>query len=266
MGPLFCQHRNHSSYGLHSWKCGAGGSGPHADNLDAALLAPVVELGSMGELVFWHWMEAEESFLYPGQAYDGGLVEIAPEGGDWVEIEPDGGYTHTVRNRTAGPGPFPTGTPFYSGSFDWTRARFDLSAFSGPVQIRFRFGSDYAAGFEGWYVDDVAINGLTTPTTAVEAGFAATPAARLFPARPNLLVDRTLLVFALTRRGQTRLRVFDAAGRCVRTLLDGQAGPGIQSLQWNGCDEAGLRLPAGLYYLDLGVEGDRTRRSILVVH
>jgi predicted outer membrane repeat protein len=60
------------------------------------------------------------------------------------------------------------------------------------------------------------------------------------------------------------LTVSDAAGRRVRTLRGGwhrQAPAG--DLWWDGRDEAGRELPAGVYVLRLATEGDAVRRSII---
>ena len=83
-------------------------------------------------------------------------------------MTPEAGYTHTIRVGGQ-PGPFPAGTPVFSGSFDWRQDVVELDGMAGLVQFRFRFGSDGATGREGWYVDDVAVTGVTggnTPPTA----------------------------------------------------------------------------------------------------
>jgi hypothetical protein len=55
--------------------------------------------------------------------------------------------------------PFAPDTPCFSGSHDWKQETFDLSAYTGIANIRFRFGSDGYVTEEGWYIDDVEIRG-----------------------------------------------------------------------------------------------------------
>jgi hypothetical protein len=156
---------NHTPGGAVSWKCGDTGPGNYADLLDAGLVTPEVTLPENAMLTFWHWIDAEISQTYPGRAYDGGLVEIW-DGTDWVQITPEGGYPYTSRGTT---GPFPEYTPLYSGTYGWSEAVFDLSAYSGEaVQFRFRFGSDQAVNREGWYIDDLLIVGQPAVTVSIE--------------------------------------------------------------------------------------------------
>ena len=44
------------------------------------------------------------------------------------------------------------------------------------------------------------------------------------------------------------LRIFDASGRVVRTLLDGNTEPGAYATIWDGRDETDTRLPSGVYF------------------
>jgi len=55
------------------------------------------------------------------------------------------------------------------------------------------------------------------------------------------------------------LRIFDASGRQVRTLLDGVAGPGTRQVVWDGRDDEGSRVPAGVYFTGLTGAGRKGR-------
>ncbi|MBL7192237.1 agmatine deiminase family protein [bacterium] len=142
----------------HSWKCGDSGGGNYASNMDGYLISPPVELMNQTELFFWHRIEAEISGSYPDSCYDGGIMELmADSAAGWQQILPAGGYNSTT--RTTSSGPFP-GIQCYSGVIDWRQEVFDLSGYSGIVQIRFRFGSDGSVNQEGWYVDDIVFAGV----------------------------------------------------------------------------------------------------------
>ncbi len=158
-------HReDYRSYsGSWSWKCGRPDDGNYADWLDAALVTPLIVLEPRSELRFWHWIDAETES--GSQAGDGGIVEISTDmGATWIQIEPDGGYPYEIRDN--GGSPFPDGTMCFSGEHDWKEASFDLSAYSGAVRIRFRFGSNEYLIEEGWYIDDVFV-GVPPPDVSV---------------------------------------------------------------------------------------------------
>jgi hypothetical protein len=147
--------KSHS--GRYSWKCGDVGDGPYFRYQNDALTNGPILLGRSSILSFWHWMEAE---VYSSvDAWDGGVVEISTDGGvNWEQIAPMGGYPCTIWDSAPSAGsPFAAGTPCFSGSHDWQEERFDLSAYSGTVHVRFRFGSDQYSEKEGWYIDDVLI-------------------------------------------------------------------------------------------------------------
>ncbi|MBM4130638.1 hypothetical protein FJ250_06365 [bacterium] len=56
------------------------------------------------------------------------------------------------------------------------------------------------------------------------------------------------LAFALPQGGHARLRVFDVAGRVVRTLADGPLAGGEGRQTWDGRDDDGRPLGGGLYF------------------
>ncbi len=100
-----------------------------------------------------------------GWAWDGGIVEISTDmGKTWIQIEPEGGYPYKILDNPASP--FEPGTPCFSGRHDWKEEVFDLSAYSGAVYVRFRFGTDGYVTEEGWYIDDVRI-GAPVPDVTV---------------------------------------------------------------------------------------------------
>ena len=90
------------------------------------------------------------------------------------------------------------------------------------------------------------------------------PAARaLEPARPNPFAGATALRFTLARPGRVSLRVFDVAGRLVRTLVDDVRPAGAAEARWDGRDEAGRGVRGGIYLARLRADGvDESRRVL----
>ncbi|MBU2501965.1 T9SS type A sorting domain-containing protein [bacterium] len=75
------------------------------------------------------------------------------------------------------------------------------------------------------------------------------PAAAKEPnVHPNPFNPRTTISFTLERSGPATVRVFDAAGRLVRTLAAGSTlNEGAHALEWDGRDDAGRPVPSGTY-------------------
>jgi hypothetical protein len=87
----------------------------------------------------------------------------------------------------------------------------------------------------------------------------------LQPLRPNPFRDRTTLRFVLPRPGQVSIRILDVTGRRVRTLLDGALPAGSHELVWDGRNDRGRRVAAGLYLVTMrSGEGMRHRRVLLL--
>ncbi len=81
----------------------------------------------------------------------------------------------------------------------------------------------------------------------------------LHPARPNPFNPATTLAFELPQATRASLVIHDVAGRRVKTLLSGDAlGPGRHEATWDGRDESGRIMPAGVYFGRL-VAGGETR-------
>jgi len=83
---------------------------------------------------------------------------------------------------------------------------------------------------------------------------------------PNPFNPATTISFNLAAPGPVRLSVYDISGRLVRTLVDdGEATAGDHETVWNGLDQSGRAVAAGVYFYNLKTEGySRTRRMTMV--
>ncbi|MBD3237586.1 MAG: hypothetical protein GF330_12850, partial [Candidatus Eisenbacteria bacterium] len=62
-----------------------------------------------------------------------------------------------------------------------------------------------------------------------------------------------------------RLRVYDASGHLVRTLIDETQPPGYHSAVWNGRDEHGRLAPGGVYFYGLDLGGRQLSRQLVLI-
>ena len=77
----------------------------------------------------------------------------------------------------------------------------------------------------------------------------------LSPPSPNPFNPGTELAFSLDRARAVRLSVYDAAGREVAVMIDGHLETGRHTAYWNGRDQQGRPMAAGIYIARL-VAGD----------
>jgi len=89
---------------------------------------------------------------------------------------------------------------------------------------------------------------------------------RLGQNMPNPFNPLTTIRYDLPRRQQVSLRLYDMAGRRVRTLVRErwhEAGP--HAVNWAGRDSEGRSVAAGVYRYALEGEGFRESRSMLLL-
>lgn len=80
---------------------------------------------------------------------------------------------------------------------------------------------------------------------------------RLAGGRPNPFGTGTIVDYALPRDGWVRLEVIDVAGRRVRVLDLAFRAAGAHRAAWDGRDEFGREVAAGVYWLRLDFDGER---------
>lgn len=154
-------------------------------------------------------------------------IESSSASGKWVSVKtcPSGGATLPARSNYWG------GTP-------------DPADFSSCV--------DYA----DWLSTD------PTQPSAVQLSVEAVPP-RPFQATPNPFTGGVRLGFSVERPGPIQVRIFDVAGRLVRSVVESDLAAGSYERDWDGRDEEGQSTPAGIYFARL-IEPGRVRAIKLV--
>jgi hypothetical protein len=105
-------------------------------------------------------------------------------------------------------------------------------------------GTSFAYGTSYWeyvrhnaHVRGCAGVGVTSPR----------PAAFAVRAWPNPVPGSTWIAWTRPRGSRVRVAVFDASGRRVRLLRDGDLPAGPHETAWDGCGDDGTESPAGAY-------------------
>jgi len=176
-----------------------------------------------------------------GEDYEGGLVEInhtvrvGPDAADFLP----GGFFHVTDANSSDT----TDIEIHFGA-DATRAytptEHDVLTVKGILSYRFGQGVLFPRDD-----DDLVKLG----NADVEGGAVARVS---FSARPNP-AQVAELRFALPRRDDVELAVFDVAGRRVATLARGAFEAGTFSRKWNGRDDRGSLAGPGIYLYRLRV-------------
>lgn len=87
----------------------------------------------------------------------------------------------------------------------------------------------------------------------------------MLPAAPNPFKEQCTLRYQLKESGVVRLDILDALGQTVRIFDAGMQAPGTHALLWDGTDGSGQRLPTGIYYSRICLDGKVTGIGKLVL-
>jgi len=131
----------------------------------------------------------------------------------------------------------------------WVRLR-RVRFFDAGVMVTPVFTADAIVGI------GVAVG---APTPGVPRGLSLRVAPNPCRAAASILVECDVA-------GEQRLQVFDLGGRCMRLLERGALGPGHRSLVWDGRDDRGVRLPAGIYHVVLSTTGRNVMARLVIIH
>lgn len=119
-------------------------------------------------------------------------------------------------------------------------------------------------GYDGVVKNDVwALNDLSDTATGV--GRSPAPAAVLHPNVPNPFNPSTTISYELPAATPVSLRIYDVAGRLVRTLAGGVAPAGAHTRQWDGRDDRGAAVASGVYILRLEAGGTALTRKMVLL-
>jgi len=135
----------------------------------------------------------------------------------------------------------------------------DLRAASGAgeVMVRVAAASSYPDGPSATAFTRLSLGGAAVAPTQ----------SRLLGNSPNPVRPWTRINFVLASgvRGPVTLRLYDAGGRLVRTFTE-RFSPGLNEVTWNGTDDQGRSLPAGVYLSRLNVGAQEFNHKMILVH
>jgi len=207
----------------------------------------------------------EDALRVSYEQNDAGTTDVVGDGTDPIGQDLSFSIGGGAGNQTSPDGISPINGGNACFSYDGTA--YDAGAHWNDGNKR---GVTLAFGLEG-------ITALTTRQTIMQRVFdywsatvdveTGAPPARtaLLPNRPNPFNPVTTLHFTLKEEGRAVLRIHDASGRVVRTLLDGTAAAGPATAVWDGGDDAGAPVSSGVYFARLTAGKTSETRKITLI-
>lgn len=72
------------------------------------------------------------------------------------------------------------------------------------------------------------------------------------------------IVYDVSMLGPVSLKIYDLAGKLVRTLVEEKKAPGIYRIVWDYRTDGEKHLPAGIYLLRLKMNSTITTKAIII--
>ena len=206
---------------------------------DTRLRSPYITLPNITEgghikLKYWDWHRMNVN-SFAGN--DQGWIEISVNGGTWQYIA----------------GPIQEYSPV------WTQGYIDLTTYAdSTIRIAFHFISNHAWEDNGWYIDDVRIEGIITEVDENE---------NIYPSEfslnqnyPNPFNPVTTIKFSIPKDSKVTLDVYDILGAQVKELKNEDMKPGYYEVELNAS-----ALASGVYFYRIKA-GDfvQTKKMILL--
>ena len=82
---------------------------------------------------------------------------------------------------------------------------------------------------------------------------------------PNPFKPTTTIGFTLAEPGAVSLKIFSVTGQAVREFKNGQMAPGRHSIVWDGRDDAGNPVAAGMYISRLVTGGQTATGRMMLI-
>ena len=82
---------------------------------------------------------------------------------------------------------------------------------------------------------------------------------------PNPFKGSTAISYNVPASGNVTLKVYNIAGQVVKTLVNGQQPAGAQQVAWDGKDEGGRKVSAGVYVYRLNADGQTQTKRLTIL-
>ncbi len=102
-------------------------------------------------------------------------------------------------------------------------------------------------------------------TLAVEDGQVESFSFVLAQNYPNPFNPHTAISYEIPAAGRVSLRIFNAAGQLIRTLVDGEQQPGLSRVDWDGRNDNGSEVASGIYFYRLETTGHSDLKKMVLL-
>lgn len=120
----------------------------------------------------------------------------------------------------------------------------------------------YGDSIGSFPLNAVDADGVPIPLTTAVNPAVPHPTLFLGAAHPNPFAHDTEISFLAPGHGPMKIAIYDAEGRRIALLFNGDIAAGLHEIRWDGRDDTGARAPAGVYMVRLTGFGRNEARRV----
>jgi len=87
----------------------------------------------------------------------------------------------------------------------------------------------------------------------------------LLPPFPSIATKKTTISFTVAQTGKVSIKIYDEAGRLIKTLFSQRVEKGKYEIPWNLSDDSGRKVKKGVYFVRMEVGEFSKTREIVVL-
>lgn len=110
----------------------------------------------------------------------------------------------------------------------------------------------------------VPVEGTASAAASGDSPVRAGGTARILASAPNPFVWATAIRYEVPRAGAVELAIYDASGRLIRSVVDGELPAGVHAVDWDGRSDSGEEVAGGVYFCRLRVGGESHARPVVL--
>jgi hypothetical protein len=134
-----------------------------------------------------------------------------------------------------------------------------LGSFSGNFWLGLLAFSQYG---DNIFIDNVR---LYSPSAGIEEnGNSNIYVTALNSVKPNPVSGNAYISFNIAKPTSASLRIYDASGRVIRTLINGHYNTGTHNLVWNGKDDNDRAVAEGVYFYTLETDNHSSTKKLVL--
>jgi hypothetical protein len=210
----------------------------------ARLISPAIDVGTTLNPC------SLKFFMYHDAAYPGPPTSARGPDSLKVEYSTDGSnFTRVAAYRR------------YEPNANWVEHTLYLGTFSGTIYLGFLAYSEYGNHI---FIDYVRMVGAVSGIEHQNGNNVIATA--LFTPKPNPVTNApVLLSFSLAEPSQVSLKVFDASGKLVKTLVNEYKNSGVYDINWNCRDDYSRKVAEGIYFYILETPKQKFCRKMVLM-